>query len=83
MPSDVPPVEPLLIGDYAAARLCGISRASVHRLRSAGKWGPGAVRLGRKVLYHREEVIAWINASCPNAELWQSMRKQERRLRAI
>jgi predicted DNA-binding transcriptional regulator AlpA len=72
-------VESLLVPDTVAATLAGVSRAHVHRMRAAGKWGPKAVRLGRKVLYRREEVIGWINAGCPSADLWQAMQAQRRR----
>ena len=58
-PSPAPALEPLLIPDTVAAALCGISRAHWHRLRAAGKLGPQAIRLGRKLLFDREEVIAW------------------------
>ena len=64
---------PLLIPDTAAAALLGISRAHMHRLRAAGKWGPAAVRLGRKVQYRRAEVVSWIDASCPDARTWAAM----------
>jgi predicted DNA-binding transcriptional regulator AlpA len=48
--------EPLLIPDTEAAALCGIARATWHRLRAAGKVGPVPVRLGRAVRYRRDEV---------------------------
>jgi predicted DNA-binding transcriptional regulator AlpA len=71
--------ESLLVPDIAAAALAGISRAHLHRLRAAGKWGPQAVRLGRKMLYRREELVNWINACCPNAETWAAIQAQNRR----
>ena len=66
-------VEAVLIPDTIAAALCGISRAHLHRLRSAGKWGPEAVRLGRKLLFNRESVIAWARAGCPDGATWRAM----------
>ena len=71
-------IEPLLIPDTVAAALAGIGRATWHRLRAAGKIGPLATRLGRRVLYNRAEVIAWIEAGCPDAGTWQAMRKMGR-----
>jgi predicted DNA-binding transcriptional regulator AlpA len=65
--------EALLISDVAAAALASISRAHLHRLRAAGKWGPKAVRLGRKVLYRRADVISWIDSDCPDAQTWAAM----------
>jgi predicted DNA-binding transcriptional regulator AlpA len=64
--------EPLLIPDTAAAALAGVSRAHWHRLRSAGKLPP-SVRLGRKVLWRRLEIEAWIAAGCPDARTWATM----------
>jgi hypothetical protein len=66
--------EPLLIPDTAAAALANVSRAHWHRLRAAGKIGPAAVRLGRKVLYRRLEIVAWIEAGCPDLATWRAMR---------
>ena len=70
MPDDTP--EPLLIPDTAAAALAGISRAHWQRLRTMGKLPP-AVRLGRKVLWRRFEVVAWIDAGCPDARTWAAI----------
>ena len=63
---------PLLIPDRAAAALAGVSRAHWHRLRVAGKLPP-AVRLGRKVLWRRAEVVAWIESGCPDSRTWAAM----------
>jgi predicted DNA-binding transcriptional regulator AlpA len=63
----------LLIPDTAAAALAGVSRAHWHRLRAAGKIGPTPVRLGRKVLYRRAEVSAWIDAGCPDGRTWAAI----------
>jgi predicted DNA-binding transcriptional regulator AlpA len=64
--------EPLLIPDTAAAAIAGVSRAHWHRLRAAGKLPP-SVRLGRKVLWRRQEIELWIAASCPDARTWAAM----------
>jgi predicted DNA-binding transcriptional regulator AlpA len=75
-----PTPDPLLIPDTAAAALCGVSRASWHRWRAAGKIPP-AVRLGRKLLWRRAEIIAWVDVGCPDARTWQAIRGRDRRLR--
>jgi len=61
--------DPLLIPDTAAAALAGVSRAHWHRLRAAGRLPP-PVRLGRKVLWRRLEIVAWIDAGCPDSRTW-------------
>ncbi len=78
MPTDPAPVEPLLIADSAAAALLAISRAHLHRLRAAGKFIE-PIRLGRKVLFDRDELLAWKNARCPDLATWRAMVAQRRR----
>jgi predicted DNA-binding transcriptional regulator AlpA len=74
--------EPLLIPDAQAAALAGVARATWHRLRSADKVPP-AVRLGRAVRWRRAEVVAWIEAGCPDGRTWAAMKTSGRRLRAV
>jgi predicted DNA-binding transcriptional regulator AlpA len=66
-------VEPLLISDRQAARLAGISRATWQRHRVAGKI-PEPIKLGGKVLWNKREVTCWIDAGCPDAKSWNTMR---------
>jgi predicted DNA-binding transcriptional regulator AlpA len=66
------PVEPLLVAAAEAARLCGISEASWHRLRAAGKL-PSAVRLGGRVLWRVAELRRWCIAGCPDLRTWQAL----------
>ena len=62
----------LLIPDVEAARLCACSRSHWHALAAAGKIPP-SVKLGRKRLWRRTEVVAWIDAGCPDARTWAAM----------
>jgi predicted DNA-binding transcriptional regulator AlpA len=59
-------LQPLLIPDTAAAALAGVSRATWHRLRAAGKLPP-SIRLGRAVRWRRADVLLWIEWGCPDA----------------
>jgi len=70
--------EPLLVPATEAARLAGVSRATWCRLRSSGKL-PESVRLGRSVRWRRAEVVAWIEAGCPDARTWAAMEAAGRR----
>jgi excisionase family DNA binding protein len=63
---------PLLITDIESAALAGISRATWHRLRAAGKLPP-AVKMGRSVRWRRADVVGWIEAGCPDARTWEAM----------
>ena len=78
-PAAVAAPEPLLIHDTEAARLAGIARSTLHALRAAGKWGPIPIRLGRALRFKRAEVVAWIEAGCPDARTWEAMQAQSRR----
>jgi predicted DNA-binding transcriptional regulator AlpA len=66
----------LLIDDRACAALAGVSRSTWHVLRAAGRVPP-CVRLGagkRKIVrWKRAEVVAWIDACCPDGSTWQAM----------
>lgn len=58
-----------------AATLCGISRAQWWKLHSAGKT-PAPVRLGTKApRWRRAELVAWLDAGCPNRLTWERMRE--------
>jgi len=69
-----PPVTPapLLVDAREAAALCGIGRSLWLGLHSAGRV-PLPVRLGRRVLWRREELADWIAAGCPGRDRWQAM----------
>ncbi|HZZ76909.1 MAG TPA: helix-turn-helix domain-containing protein [Gemmataceae bacterium] len=64
--------ESLLIPDTEVAALCHCSRSHWHTLSAAGKVPP-SVKLGRKRLWRRAEIEAWINAGCPDASTWAAM----------
>ena len=66
-------VEPLLISDVQAAAMCGLSRASWHRLAVRGAV-PASVKLGRRRLWNRAEICAWCEAGCPDRRTWEAMK---------
>ena len=66
--------ETLLINARAAARLCSVGRSTWQRLDSAGKV-PKPVKLGRRSLWNREEIIAWVRAGCPHRHQWDNLKK--------
>jgi hypothetical protein len=45
----------------AAARLIGLSAATLAKMRCMGG-GPPFLKLGRRVLYRRGDLIIWLNA---------------------
>jgi excisionase family DNA binding protein len=72
------PTERLLLNDLEVAELLGISRASAHRLRAAGRL-PAPLKLGRSCRWRRDELMRWIAAGAPPLELWRELEAQARR----
>lgn len=70
----------LLISDREAAALAGISRATWWRLHAAAKT-PAAVKLGRRCLWIKAEVVGWIDARCPDRRTLEATRAMGRRLK--
>jgi prophage regulatory protein len=68
-----PAPPPLLVRAPAAARLCGVSRATWHRLAAASRT-PAPLRLGGAVLWRVAELVAWTEAGCPDRRTWLALR---------
>jgi excisionase family DNA binding protein len=65
-------MDSLLLSAEDAARLLGIGRSHFYALRSSGRLGPLPVKLGRRALWDRKELEAWVAAGCPTRQRWQS-----------
>jgi len=63
-------IEPFMVNAKEVARLLGISRSNFYGLLSAGRIGPAPIHLGRRVLWQRAEIEAWVRADCPAREKW-------------
>ena len=68
---------PLLVRAAEAARLCGLSRATWHRLSAAGRV-PAPLRLGGAVLWRAAELAEWCAAGCPDRRTWEALRPAQR-----
>ena len=69
---------PLLIGRREAAWLAGRSIASWDR-GGAAVLVPEAIRMGvsgKTKRYRRSEIVAWIDAGCPNRKTWSAMQAE-------
>lgn len=64
-------MDSLLLSAEGAAKLLNIGRAHFYGLHSNGRLGPLPVRLGRRVLWRRQELTDWVNAGCPQRHDWQ------------
>ena len=63
-------IEPLLLNATEAARLCGVGRTLWSEMHAAARV-PVPIRFGRRVLWRREELEAWVRAGCPARHRWQ------------
>ncbi len=66
--------ETLLMDAAETARTLGLGRSTFWRLHSAGKV-PLPVRLGRRTLWRRDEIEAWVRAGCPPRSKWEATKR--------
>jgi predicted DNA-binding transcriptional regulator AlpA len=70
----------LLVGAADAAKMIGTGRTAFLRNYDTGEIGPKAVRLGGRVLWSVDELVAWAREGCPSRgtwlELWKILRRQ-------
>lgn len=70
--------ESVMVGIKEVLKICGnISRTTWYDLMSAGKT-PEPIRLGGRVLWLRDDLIAWCRAGCPSRDRWATMRKNKK-----
>jgi len=69
--------QPLLLDAGEVARLIGISRSNFYGLISSGRIGPEPIHLGKRTLWKRSELEAWVRADCPPREKWLVMKETE------
>ena len=59
--------EPLALDQNDAARLSGLSAKTLERLAAAGEQ-VGRIKIGRRVLYHRATLAAWLARKAASRE---------------
>lgn len=52
-------------------RVLNLGRTAFYSLRSSQKFGPMPIKLNRKLLYRRREILDWIESGCPSRYQWQ------------
>ncbi len=62
----------LLLTQKETAEFLGISESTLKSLRSMGKI-PAPITICRRNLWSKEELIAWVNAGCPNKYDWEDL----------
>ena len=65
------PAEKLMIGVSEFCRLTSISRSLYFEKKAAGRIGPAEIKIGRKILLRRAEIVDWIDAGCPPRRSWR------------
>ena len=75
--SPVPSVEShsILVNAKMASKLLGIGRTLFLTMNQTGRLGPMGVKLGRRRLWRRKELIDWTSAGCPPREKWTTMKE--------
>lgn len=63
----------LLVDCRTAAGLIGVGLSTFYAMDRSGELGPQGVRLRRRRLWPREELVAWVRAGCPPREAWVAM----------
>ena len=66
-------LERIVIRAAELAQLLDVSECHIWALNNSGKL-PRPVRLGRRVLWNRAEIEAWIGAGAPARDRWEVMR---------
>ena len=64
---------PLLLTAEEAAQRCGCS-VRTWRTRDRAGLTPPPIRIGRSVYWRPEELVAWVEAGCPNRQTWLEQR---------
>ncbi|MHC4327501.1 MAG: helix-turn-helix transcriptional regulator [Planctomycetota bacterium] len=62
-----------LISAKELARMLSLSKRQVFRLNSAGRI-PKPLRIGGAVRWSAEEISAWLAASAPDRQTWETMK---------
>jgi excisionase family DNA binding protein len=69
-------IEPALLTVQQTCQFLNISRALLYSRLSSEVFGIIPIRIGRKVLFSRKELQAYIDAGMPPRTKWQAMKKQ-------
>lgn len=69
-----PKLPPFMVGANQAAYLLGISRTTLYSMNANGQLGPRPHKYGRRSLWERAELEAWIKAGSPSRQAWSQIR---------
>ena len=66
-------VERLAVPASEVAKLLNVSERHVWAMTSSGRL-PRPIRLGRRVLWSRAEIAAWLEAGAPTRDRWEQIK---------
>ena len=72
---NIPSTEPILIDPRTTAALIDISLRHLYALLSSQRIGPEPIKLGRRTVFNKSQIIAWADAGCPTRRIWKMGRK--------
>jgi predicted DNA-binding transcriptional regulator AlpA len=72
-PSPAPALHPLLVDITCLSDLLRRSVASLYRDDSAGRL-PAGLRIGASKRWRYSEIVAWVEAGCPDRKTWEARR---------
>lgn len=64
----------ITLSDAQCAAMLGVCKTHWRSMVASGK-APAPLRLGRRILWRKHDVEAWLNAGAPNRDKWERMRK--------
>ncbi len=70
-------VNALLLSAKGVGRLLDIGERFVWALHSSGELGPLPIRLGKRTLWSRFELMDRVKARCPRREVWVTMKGED------
>ncbi len=69
-----PTEQQLLLNSAEVASRLRIGKTLLYELKSQGKL-PMPVRLGRRLLWPKDEIERWVRAGCPPTQKWEILKK--------
>lgn len=74
MTDESPKIEPALLTVEQTCQFLNVSRALLYSRLSGQVFGVLPIRIGRKVLFSKAELEAYVKAGMPSRQKWQAMR---------
>jgi len=60
----------LMLSASDAAKYVGVGKTFFYSLHCSGRLGPLPIKLGRRTLWRRRDLVDWVAAGCPTRQQW-------------